>query len=79
MKNCKSLIADGGLYNVGDEDAKSYMNFLWNKMTEEEWYKKWMQSKRSNSYQAMQDRFMSECCIQASCFAVCLFNATARS
>jgi hypothetical protein len=29
MSNCRSIIADGTLVNAADNEAKSYMNFLW--------------------------------------------------
>jgi hypothetical protein len=61
ITNCKSLVGGSSLIGATDDDAASYMTCLWNKMTERECYKKWMQTKWSNSYQALQDRFMSKC------------------
>lgn len=66
LANCKSLVGGNGMVVASNEDKASYMNCLWNKMTERECYKKWMQTKRSNTYQVLQDRFMSKC--------ICCFN-----
>jgi len=55
------LIADGQLEKLSDEEAEMYMNLFWNIMTKDGCYNKWMQSKRSNTYQVMQDKFMSKC------------------
>jgi hypothetical protein len=51
MSNCRSIIADGTLVNANDNEAKSYMNFLWAVMVKE---------KRSSRYQAIQDGFTSK-------------------
>jgi hypothetical protein len=61
MANCKSLIGDGILMGAAEEDARSYMTMLWNKMKESGSYKKWMQMKRSNNSQAMADSFKRKC------------------
>ena len=71
ITNCKSLVGGSGLIGATDDDAASYMTCLWNKMTEREYYKKWMQTKWSNLYQALQDRFMSKC--------ICWFNGCRES
>ena len=59
MKNCKAKIADGCLLLASNEEAEGYMNVLWTRV--EKLYSKWMAKKRSGSYQAIQDGFMSEC------------------
>jgi len=61
LDNCKGLIADGQLEKLSDEEAEMYMNLFWNIMTKDGCYNKWMQSKQSNTYQAMRDKFMSKC------------------
>jgi len=57
-KSCKALIADGCLMMASNEEAEGYMNMLWQKV--EKLYGKWMAKKRSRSYQAIQDGFMSK-------------------
>jgi hypothetical protein len=43
ITNCKSLVGGSGLIiGATDDDAASYMTCLWNKMTEREYYEKWM-------------------------------------
>jgi len=58
MKNCKALIADGRLMTASSEEAEGYMNMLWQRV--EKLYGKWMAKKRSGTYQAIQDGFMSK-------------------
>ena len=60
LKNCRALLAEGKLTEIGDEEAVTYMNLLWDAMTKDKCYVSWLTSKRSNTYQVMQDRFMSE-------------------
>jgi len=60
LVNCKGLLADGQLVLVSDEVAKTYMNVLWKNMTQADLYNKWMSAKRSNTYQAIQNNFMSK-------------------
>lgn len=60
LENCRALVADGKLENVSNESAKTYLNLLWNMMTKDECYKKWMSTRRSNTYQAMEHQFMSK-------------------
>lgn len=57
LAKCKALIADGELESLSDEESATYMNLLWNMMRKDHCYEKWMQSKRSNTYQAMQYKF----------------------
>jgi hypothetical protein len=58
VKNCKSLVADGRLMTVNNDEAEAYMSMLWGKV--EKSYLQWMGKKRSATYQAIQDGFMSE-------------------
>jgi len=60
LKNCRKLLADGTLVAMRDEEAELYMNLLWDRMANEQCYIYWLNAKRSNTYQAMQDRFMSK-------------------
>jgi hypothetical protein len=61
MSNCCSIIADGTLVNANDNEAKSYMNFLWAVMVKDNcYYQEWMCQKRSSRYQAIQDGFTSK-------------------
>jgi DNA primase len=60
LKNCRPLLASGGLLAIRDEEAELYMNLLWDMMKKDQCYVDWLISKRSNTYQAMQDRFMSK-------------------
>jgi len=60
LKNCRALLADGELVHIRDEEAVTYMNLLWDAMGKDQCYVGWLTSKHSNTYQAMQDRFMSE-------------------
>lgn len=67
IKNCRSKIANGTLVNASDRDAEAYMNVLWNIMVKENRYREWLSHKRSSRYQAVQDKFESEClllCLQ---------------
>jgi hypothetical protein len=59
VKNCKSLVADGRLMTASNDKAEAYMSMLWEKV--EKSYIQWMGKKRSATYQAIQDGFMSEC------------------
>lgn len=60
MNNCQAKIADGALLNVGNREAKNYMNLVWVTMTKRDLYAKWLGAKRTNSYQSMRDKFMSK-------------------
>lgn len=60
LKNCKNLLADGALVAMRNEEAELYMNLLWDSMTKDLCYVDWLNAKRSNTYQAMQDRFISK-------------------
>lgn len=61
MKNCRIMLTGRRIGERLTENEKSYMKFLWTKMKSEKCYKKWLASKRSNAYQAVQDRFNREC------------------
>jgi len=60
LKSCRPLLFDGELMTVDEDVSKPCMNLLWNLMQKEDCYVKWMQNKRSNTYQAMQHGFNSE-------------------
>jgi len=60
LKNCRALVAEGKLVDMADSEAVTYMNLLWDTMTKDRCYVDWTKTKRSNTYQAMQDKFMSE-------------------
>lgn len=58
MTNCRDLVGLGTEDNVDEEDHESYMNHLWTIMERDKSYKQWLATKRSNTYQAVQDKFM---------------------
>lgn len=60
LRSCKRLLSDGKLVSVADEEAETYMNLLWMQMTKDGSYRAWLGQRRSNTYQAMQDKFNSE-------------------
>jgi hypothetical protein len=67
MKNCKAQLADGKLIDAMDSDAETYMNLVWTIIVKENCYQTWLSNKRSNTYQAVQDLFMSKCCSIERC------------
>ena len=58
VKSCKSLVADGRLMTVNNDEAEAHMSVLWGKV--EKSHLRWMGKKRSATRQATQDGFMSE-------------------
>jgi hypothetical protein len=60
LKNCRPLIADGQLVLLNDLDVIPYMNILWAIMKKDGCYNTWLSSKRSNTYQVLQNSFISE-------------------
>jgi len=58
MERCESIV---GNVNGNSDDKKRYMKHLWKKMRTEKKYKEWLSLKRSNAYQAVQDKFYSKC------------------
>jgi hypothetical protein len=60
LKDCRHLLSGGKLMSASDEDAETYMNILWMRMTKDGCYKVWLGQRRSNTYQAMQDKFESK-------------------
>ena len=58
VKSCKSLVADGRLMTVNNDEAEARMSVLWGKV--EKSYLQWMGKKRSATRQATQGGFMSE-------------------
>jgi hypothetical protein len=60
LENCQPLLANGKLVPLSKEEARPYMNLVWNLMVKDGCYNNWLSNKRSNSYQAVQNSFMSE-------------------
>ena len=65
--NCKSLVGNkGDIYgndgDVGpnDEISEPYMTYLWTVIARDRLYRKWLSAKRSNTYQAVQDKFQGK-------------------
>jgi hypothetical protein len=46
MSNCRLIIANRTLVNANNNEAKSYMNFLWAVMVKDNCYQEWMCQKR---------------------------------
>jgi len=57
MTNCRDLVGGRGMSDEDDDAEDPYMTHLWTIMAKEKSYKKWLSSKRSNTYQAVQDKF----------------------
>ena len=57
IANCKALIAQTG---EADDTMDAYMRYLWQVMAQKKSYKEWLTAKRSNAYQAVQDKFLSK-------------------
>lgn len=60
VNNCKGVVANGLLTDVPALEQQLYLKFLWMKMLQEKCYKEWVAVKRSNAYQAVQDKFHSK-------------------
>jgi hypothetical protein len=58
--NCKSKVADGALATSPADAATAYLNYLWTLMVKDKCYREWLGLKRSNAYQAVQDKFLSK-------------------
>jgi len=58
MKNCKSLVTDLGAREELTPKWSGYMKYLWSQMVVKKSYRNWLCLKRSNAYQAVQDRFV---------------------
>jgi hypothetical protein len=61
IKNCTSMVANGRLANTVPAESNPYLKFLWYKMLNDKSYKEWVAIKRSNAYQAVQDKFYCKC------------------
>ena len=57
VQNCGPKLMDGMLKDIPEQEQKSYQKFLWMKMKEKKMYHEWLAIKRSNAYQAQQDKF----------------------
>ena len=59
MKNCRSILGfDTNGEELQEEVRDGYMKYLWTVMGRDKSYKTWLSTKRSNTYQAVQDKFM---------------------
>ena len=70
VSNCSKLISRSGrAAGMGHETegetsnndvCEAYMTYIWTVLGRDKLYKKWMSTKRSNTYQAVQDKFQGE-------------------
>ena len=60
VKNCGPKLMDGMLEQLPEPERKNYLRYLWLEMQHKKMYKEWLALKRSNAYQAQQDKFHSE-------------------
>jgi len=60
LNNCKPKVANGQLMTEPNAEADAYLKFLWTRMQKDNLYRHWMGLKRSNAYQAVMEKFMSE-------------------
>jgi hypothetical protein len=60
LNSCQAVVANGELAHQGNEEAETYMNLLWVIMEKDHCYNRWLATKRSNIYQAMNDSFQSK-------------------
>jgi hypothetical protein len=42
LKNCRALLVEGKLTNIGDNEAVMYMNLLWDGMMKDKCYVRWL-------------------------------------
>jgi len=61
IERCKPLLANGDLLEAEQAAADAYLKYLWTTMLKDKCYREWLGLKRSNAYQAVQDKFMSKC------------------
>lgn len=57
MKNVKPIITGGASVDALNSEWLAYMKYLWTRLSHKKMYKEWLAMKRSNCYQAVQDRF----------------------
>jgi hypothetical protein len=62
IANCKPKLADGTLETAPADAVTVYLKYLWTLMVKDKCYREWLGLKRSNAYQAVQDKFVSKCC-----------------
>jgi len=55
--NCIEVLSNGMLRRIPLNEAKLHLKFLWMKMMQKKCYQEWIAVKRSNAYQAVQDKF----------------------
>jgi len=57
LKKCKPLVTDLGPEEEYNAKWSGYMKYLWSQLGIHKSYRAWLSVKRSNAYQAVQDRF----------------------
>ena len=57
MKRGKTAITGLGINDDLPNNLMTYMKYLWSKVASKKFYKYWLATRRSNAYQAVQDRF----------------------
>ena len=60
MMKGKTVVTGMEMEESMDGNLKAYMKFLWVRLGSKKSYKEWLAMKRSNAYQAVQDRFFRE-------------------
>lgn len=61
MSRGKTVVTGLPRDGLMDTNKKAYMKYLWTRIGSKKSYKVWLAMKRSNAYQAVQDRFFREC------------------
>ena len=57
--NCKAIVSSEDI-GSNDDIIQTYLAFLWTMIARDRLYNKWLSTKRSNVYQAVQDKFEGE-------------------
>lgn len=60
MKNCKTIVTTLEEDDPLDKKWRGYMKYLWSQLVLNKSYRIWLNVKRSNAYQAVQDKFNSK-------------------
>ena len=61
MTRVKTTLTGKGHDDPLDSNGKAYMKYIWMRLGIKKSYKEWLAMKRSNAYQAVQDRFYRKC------------------
>jgi len=61
MNNFATQVTGMARHEPLDGNWRAYIRYLWQQMRLKKSYKTWLAMKRSNSYQAVQDRFFRKC------------------